>query len=153
MPSDNPRSILSPVDFSEQSRHALRWAAALAARFGSRLTVVSVVDPLLAEAARVRLGQDLAKQETEPALREFVAATWASATPATTQIVFRTAVGDAAGSILETAEREGADLIVMGTTGTWRLPKVAARIDDGASPPPNQGAGPGHTRGGRIRNA
>ena len=83
MPSDNPRSILSPVDFSEQSRHALRWAAALAARFGSRLTVVSVVDPLLAEAARVRLGQDLAKQETEPALREFAAATWTSATPAT----------------------------------------------------------------------
>ena len=73
MPSDNPRSILYPVDFSEQSRHALRWAAAFAARFGSRLTVVSVVDPLLAEAARVRLGQDLATEETEPALREFVA--------------------------------------------------------------------------------
>ena len=29
----------------EQSRHALRWAAALAAGFGSRLTVASVVDP------------------------------------------------------------------------------------------------------------
>jgi nucleotide-binding universal stress UspA family protein len=133
MPSDNPRSILSPVDFSEQSRHALRWAAALATRFGSRLTVVSVVDPLLAEAARVRLNQDLAKQETEPALREFAAATWASATPATTQIVFRTVVGDAAGSILETAEGEGADLVVMGTQGLggfrkWLLGSTTERL-------------------------
>ena len=83
MPSDNPRSILCPVDFSEQSRYALRWAAAFAAQFGSRLTVVSVADPLLAEAARVRLGQDLATEETEPALREFVAATLTSTTAPT----------------------------------------------------------------------
>jgi nucleotide-binding universal stress UspA family protein len=133
MPSDNPRSILSPIDFSEQSRLALRWAAALAARFGSRLMVVSVVDPLLAEAARVRLGQDLAKQETEPALREFVAASWTSTTPAPTQILFRTTVGDAAGSILDTAETERADLIVMGTQGLggfqkWLLGSTTERL-------------------------
>jgi nucleotide-binding universal stress UspA family protein len=133
MPSDNPRSILSAVDFSEQSRHALRWAAAFAIRFGSRLTVVSVVDPLLAEAARVRLGQDLAKQETEPALREFVAASWTSTTPAPTQIVFRTAIGDAAGSILDIAETESADLIVMGTQGLggfrkWLLGSTTERL-------------------------
>ena len=133
MPSDNPRSILSPVDFSEQSRHALRWAAALAARFGSRLTVVSVVDPLLAAAALVRLGQDLAKQETEPALSDFVGATWTSTTPAPTQIVFRTPIGDAAGSILETAETESADLIVMGTQGLggfrkWLLGSTTERL-------------------------
>jgi hypothetical protein len=35
---------------------------------------------------------DLANQETEPALREFVATTWTSAT---TQIMFRTSIGDA----------------------------------------------------------
>ena len=133
MPSDNPRSILSPVDFSEQSRHALRWAAVFAARFGSRLTVVSVVDPLLAEAARVRLGQDLAKQETEPALREFVAATRTSTTHAPTPIVFRTPIGDAAGSILETAETESAELIVMGTQGLggfrkWLLGSTTERV-------------------------
>src|SRR5688572_18085208 len=133
MPSDNTRSILSPVDFSEQSRHALRWAAAVAARFGSQLTVVSVVDPLLAEAARVRLGVDLAKQETEPALREFVAATWTGTTPAPTQIAVRTAIGDAAGSILDIAETERADLIVMGTQGLggfrkWLLGSTTERL-------------------------
>lgn len=100
----------------------------MATRFGSRLTVVSVVDPLLAEAARVRLGQDLAKQETEPALREFAVATRASAIPATTQIVFRTVVGDAASSILETAEGEGADLIVMGTQGLGGFRKYETRV-------------------------
>jgi nucleotide-binding universal stress UspA family protein len=131
--SDSPRSILTAVDFSEQSRYALRWAAAVAARFGSRLTVVTVVDPLLAEAASVRLGQDLAKQETEPALREFVAASWTRTTPAPTQIVFRTATGDAASAILETAETERADLIVMGTLGLggfrkWLLGSTTERL-------------------------
>jgi len=132
MSNENPRSILSPVDFSEQSRHALRWAAAFAARFGGRLTVVSVVDPLLAEAARARLGRDL-NLETEPALREFVATTWTSATPAPAQIVFRTAIGDAAGAILETAATESVDLIVMGTQGLgglrkWLLGSTTERV-------------------------
>jgi nucleotide-binding universal stress UspA family protein len=88
-----PRAILSPVDFSEHSRDALRWAGAFAARFHSRLTVISVVDPLLAEAARIRLGQDLAKAETEPALREFVATTWSDGAHAPDQTVLKTTVG------------------------------------------------------------
>ena len=68
------RGILCPVDFSEPSRHALRWAGALAARHRSRLLVLNVVDPLLADAARMRFGLDLAKAEIEPELREFVGA-------------------------------------------------------------------------------
>ena len=71
------RSLLCPVDCSEQSRqHALRWAGALARRTKGRLTVVSAVDPLLAEAAKLRFGLDLAHAETEPALRKFYAVTW-----------------------------------------------------------------------------
>jgi nucleotide-binding universal stress UspA family protein len=129
----NLRSILSPVDFSEPSRLALRWAAAFAARFGSRLTVVSVVDPLLAEAARVRLGRDLAKQETEPALREFAAGALPKTTGAPVQMVFRIATGDSASSILEVAEAENADLIVMGTQGLggirkWLLGSTTERV-------------------------
>jgi Universal stress protein family len=54
---------------------------------------------------------------------EFVAASWTSTTPAPTQIVFRTAIGDAAGSILETTETERVDLIVMGTQGLAGLRK------------------------------
>ena len=44
-------SILCPVDFSEGSRAALCYAAALADYFGARLTVITVDDPLLANAA------------------------------------------------------------------------------------------------------
>src|SRR5262245_20133690 len=102
MSSVNFDSIVSAVDFSEPSRLALRWAGALASRFHSRLTVVSIVEPLLAEAARIRLGQDLAKTDTEPALREFVAATWPDGAGAS-QTVFRAAVGESAPSILGAA--------------------------------------------------
>jgi nucleotide-binding universal stress UspA family protein len=129
----NLRSILSSVDFSEQSRHALRWAAAFAARCQSRLTVVSVVDPLLAEAARIRLGTDLATAETEPALRQFVATTLSGDTAASVRTDFRTPVGDPATAILETATALGADLIVLGTQGLggwqkWLLGSTTERL-------------------------
>jgi nucleotide-binding universal stress UspA family protein len=127
------RSILSPVDFSEQSRHALRWAGEFAARFQARLTVLSVVDPLLAEAARIRLGEDLAKAETEPALREFVAATWPDGIAPSVQTTFKTPVGDPAAVIVETATSEAVDLIVMGTQGLggfrkWLLGSTTERL-------------------------
>jgi nucleotide-binding universal stress UspA family protein len=118
-----PRSILCPVDFSEQSRHALRWARAFAERFRSRLTVISVVDPLLAEAARIRLGQDLAKAETEPALRAFVAETWSDDAGAAAQTAVKTLIGQPAAAILERATTDAADLIVMGTLGLGGLRK------------------------------
>jgi nucleotide-binding universal stress UspA family protein len=120
--TNNLRSILCPVDFSEQSRHALRWAGDWAARFQSRLTVVSVVDPLLAEAARIQMDQDLAQAQTEPALHEFVATTWPDgAVPVPT--TFKTPIGDPATAILQTATAEGADLIVIGTQGLGGLRK------------------------------
>lgn len=118
----NVRSILCPVDFSEQSRHALGWAAFLANRFSSRLTVLTAVDPLLAEAARVRLGMDLAKGQTEPELREFVSASMSP--DAASTVRFDVRVGQPAEVIVDAAGREGADLIVMGTQGLGGLRKV-----------------------------
>ena len=118
----NVRSILCPVDFSEQSRHALGWAAFLARRFSSRLTVLTAVDPLLAEAARVRLGMDLAKGQTEPELREFVNASMAHDAASAVRLDVR--IGQPAEVIADVAGREGADLIVMGTHGLGGLRKV-----------------------------
>ena len=43
-------SILCPVDFSEASAGALKYAAAIAGHFATRLIVTTVEDPLLAEA-------------------------------------------------------------------------------------------------------
>jgi nucleotide-binding universal stress UspA family protein len=98
--------------------------------------VISAVDPLLAEAARIRFGQDLQKVDTEPALHEFVASTLAEdATVAdrSDRIVFRTAVGEPSSAILETATAESADLIVMGTQGLggfrkWLLGSTTERL-------------------------
>src|SRR5687767_6547559 len=41
------RSVLCPIDFSESSRGALRYAAAVASQLGARLTLLAVNDPLL----------------------------------------------------------------------------------------------------------
>jgi len=127
----NLHSILSPIDFSEQSRLALRWAGAFATRFNARLTVASVVDPVLAEASRIRSGRDRVKAETEAALREFVAATWREGSPA--QTAFITTVGDAAAAIRDMAEAHGAGLITMGTHGLgglrkWLLGSTTERV-------------------------
>lgn len=117
------RSILCPVDFSEQSRHALRLAGALAARYQSRLVVLSVVDPLLAEAARAALKLDLAKTETGPALEAFVTATWPGAELPSPRPAVEVRVGNSSEVILEVAARDAADLIVMGTQGLGGIRK------------------------------
>jgi nucleotide-binding universal stress UspA family protein len=118
------RSILCPVDFSEQSQHALRWATALAAQHQSRLTVLTAVDPLLAHAAQARFGLDLAKAETEPALREFVTAALATGASWAPEPIIDVRVGDASDAVLEAADRQGADLIVMGTHGLGGFRKL-----------------------------
>ena len=128
-----PRSILCPVDFSDQSEYVLRWAGAFAARFQSRLTVISVVDPLLAEAARIRSGQDLLTADTEQALRELVAACWSEGAGAPENTVVKATVGEPARAILETAKADRADLIVMGTQGLggvrkWLLGSTTERL-------------------------
>ena len=127
------RSILCPVDFSEASRDALRWARALARRTEGRVTVLSAVDPLLAEAARLRFGLDLVHAETEPALRQFAAESWSDAIGDAPNATFDVRVGHPADVILETAVRERTDLIVMGTHGLggvrkWLLGSTTERV-------------------------
>ena len=47
-------TILCPIDFSIASRGALRYAIAIAEHFGARLTLLTVSDPLLNEAAELQ---------------------------------------------------------------------------------------------------
>ena len=118
------RSILCPVDLSEQSRQALLWASAIAQRRGGELTVLSVVEPLLAQAAGIRLGVDLAREEAEPALREFVDATLPEGVRQASHVRIEVTVGDPAEAILQTGRRLKAGLIVMGTHGLGGLRKL-----------------------------
>jgi universal stress protein A len=111
------RSVLCPVDFSEQSRQALLWASAIAQYRGGALTVLSVVEPLLAQAARIRLGVDLARTEAEPALREFVEGTLPEGVRQAAHVRMEVTVGNPSEAILQTSRRLKAGLIVMGTHG------------------------------------
>lgn len=126
------RTILCPVDFSDQSRQALRWAAALATRHGCRLVVVNAVDPLLADAAKAKLGFDLVGTETEPALRELALASLPDEN-ARPETVVDVRVGDPSTVILEAAAREQPELIVMGThglggVGKWIIGSTTERV-------------------------
>lgn len=118
------RSILCPVDFSEASRHALLWAAMIAQRRGGELTVLSVVEPLLAQAAGARLHVDLAQADVEPALREFVDATLPEGVRHAAHVRIEVTVGDTSEAILQAARRLKAGLIVMGTHGLGGFRKL-----------------------------
>ena len=58
--------ILCPVDFSEHSKVALQGAAAWARHFSARLIVVTVVEPLLVNAAAAAYEMDLVRSEVLP---------------------------------------------------------------------------------------
>jgi nucleotide-binding universal stress UspA family protein len=111
------RSILCPVDFSEHSIEALRLAIGLAGRDEAQLTVLTVNEPLLVEAAATKCGATYLERETERELTNLVlgvmpgTADWAPVP----HIAVRG--GKPHTEILGCATEEHADLIVMGTQG------------------------------------
>lgn len=114
--------ILCPIDFSEPSRAALRYAAAIATHLGAALTLLTVNDPLLAEAADMaggsgRLAAD-AKEELEKFFRDSIPGS--AHRPAAKLMV---ATGAAAAEILRHA-KDGADLIVMSSHGATGIRKL-----------------------------
>lgn len=117
-------SVLCAVDFSEQSRQALLWASAISQYRSAELAVLSVLEPLLAEAAGIRLGVDLARDQAEPALREFVDATLAEHQRQASRVHMEVKVGTPSEVILESARTRKAELIVMGTHGRGGFQKL-----------------------------
>lgn len=117
-------AILCASDFSEPSRLALRWAAGFAVVRRQPLVILSAVDPLLHEAARVKAGVNLARDQVAPALREFAAGVVPPDAPWAPAVVFDVPVAEAADGILEGARRHDADLVVMGTQGLGGFRKL-----------------------------
>jgi nucleotide-binding universal stress UspA family protein len=111
------KTILCPVDFSEHSRQALRYAALLASRGGGRLTVLFVEDPLLAAAAAVAYDEKVLTERGRTALRRFVERTITPYKLGKSAVTVDVAVGKPQDEILKNAKRLGSDLIVMGAHG------------------------------------
>jgi universal stress protein A len=109
----NARKILFPTDFSPASAYALGWATSLARDTGATLVVIHVEEPPMAYGGgELYYGVDSTDRET---LRRSLL----EVKPTDPQVScqHKLLVGDPAQSIVQTAEQEQADLIVMGTHG------------------------------------
>ena len=117
-------SLLCPVDFSEASRAALAQSAAIANHFGAALTVMTVIDPLVAALAAsdpTFIRHDL---ESEQALRRYCEETLAHTPPGPRRVALRQAVGTPATEIVREANESHADLIIMSSHGHRGLRKL-----------------------------
>ena len=74
-------SILCPVDFSDASAGSLRYAAAIATHFATRLIVLTVEDPLLTEAADLGTGVRWNPDDSRHELEQFAARTFGPDSP------------------------------------------------------------------------
>jgi nucleotide-binding universal stress UspA family protein len=110
------RSILCPIDFSSHSREALQHAVAIAKRFGGRVAVMFVEDPLLAAAMSGSSARKLIAR-TRIELERFVTRSIAPLRPVQNEIAHVVATGNPADEILRAAKRSRSDLIVIGTQG------------------------------------
>ena len=110
-------TIVCPVDFSDHSKVALARAGAWARHFGARLIVVTVVEPLLVNAAAATYDMDFVRDEVLPELRDFVEKTSVAGGAGMTPPEVMVLVGDPATEIVALARREHAQLIVIATHG------------------------------------
>ena len=111
------RSILCPVDFSEPSALALRYAAAIAKRSTGQFHVLSVNDPLLVAAVAVALGDRTYASVALGELPTFVAKAIPAGAIKAAAIKYVVETGPPDRTIVTTARRLRCDLIVMGTHG------------------------------------
>ena len=110
-------TIVCPVDFSDHSGAALARAYAWARHFRTRLVVVTVVEPLLANAADATYDMNFVRDEILPELREFVERVSIAAGSKMAAPEVMVLVGDPSAEITAVARRENADLVIMATHG------------------------------------
>jgi universal stress protein A len=138
--------ILVPTDFSAGSYAALGYAVLLARLSGAQIEVVHVAEPsetlegdtkVLVEGGSPQSYRQLLRDHGEVAMKRFL-----SDVPGAAGLEFRSRieVGKPADVTLAIAEREGFDLIVMGTRGRTGIERlvvgsVAEKVIRGSSCP------------------
>jgi nucleotide-binding universal stress UspA family protein len=120
---DRLQSILCGVDFSRESRVALRHAVALARLNNACLTTMYVDDPMLVAAAAAGYDTTLLQQSATGEVRQLLKRLGIAPEERHLSGVV-TAVGRPADEIVKTARRLGADLLVLGTHGRSGAAKV-----------------------------
>ena len=117
------RHILAPTDFSTYSQHAVASALELAKKFGAKLTILHVIElpPYPVEgyvppSVSATFLDDLERQAAAD-LAQIVP----EAEAANVEVARVVAVGTPYRKIVETAEAEQVDLIVMATAGRTGL--------------------------------
>ena len=116
-------SVLCPIDFSGSSRAALRYAGAIAAHFGARLTLLAVTDPLLHEADQFEGPAHLAEDTTRE-LERFFRQTFAERPHGISDVRLEVTSGKSAPEILRVSRDKGCDLIVMSSHGATGFRKM-----------------------------
>jgi nucleotide-binding universal stress UspA family protein len=117
-------SILCPVDFSEASAGALRYAGAIAEHFGTRLIVLTVEDPLLTEAVDLGTGVIWSADEARRELSRFAARTFDRNSSRHVTFEYDVAVGKPAAEILRVSRERSCGLIVISTHGLTGMRKL-----------------------------
>ncbi len=115
--------ILVPVDYSDHCRTALDYALFLAKPLGAAVDIVHIWDrpeyvPDMTvvgkEGAPARSLVDMIRENAEAEMTDFLGKV---KTPEGVTITHHLESGEPASTILSTAERTGADLVVIGTHG------------------------------------
>lgn len=127
--------VVVPVDFSEKSEGAARYAEAMQRRFGSRVTLLNVLPAPHYEFGAMEVGgsvlEDLFRNRVEQAEQDLKSFLADELPPETTERLLKE--GDPATEIIKLAHDRGAGLIVMPTHGygTFRrfiLGSVTAKV-------------------------
>jgi nucleotide-binding universal stress UspA family protein len=118
------RSVLCPVDFSENSRGALRYAAAIASHLQARLTLLAVNDPLLVETAQMAPAGNQLLDDTVSEVEAFSRETFANTSLKIPDVRLEIAAGKPAAEILRIAKERRCDLMVMGSHGSTGFRKL-----------------------------
>ena len=116
------RNVLCPVDFSEFSRRAVRYASDIAGHFGARLIVqhtVPVPTALIPEGPSVvssREMLEMSREEAKTELHRMISETRPEAGGAK-DILIVVSAGDVKDQIVKAAGEQSVDLVVMGSHG------------------------------------
>ena len=112
------KSILCPVDFSEHSERALRYAIDLAALTGAHLTIMTAVDPFLDAASSAAGHAETFQQQTQAEMQELLSRITGGESKLREAPGIAVIKGDPGQAVLDQITEFGADVVVMGAQGS-----------------------------------